>query len=188
MIKTVRYLLRFCFLTLFSGLLVACYAPLPDSSLHYSKQSLAQLRKNAMHSLKEEGTQVREVGHRIQLMVPTDKIFRPESANWCASYELTMHQISRLLHLYSLVTVKVTGYTDSWKAFNQPKQKKQALSAAWAQRVIHYLRKSRVDARLLYATGAGVRDQVASDDIALGRRVNRRVVIIFRYYPDGTIG
>ncbi len=144
-----------------------------------SKLTPAGLRQNDFHVLRENGIQVIKLGQTVRLVIPSDRLFRPASANLRPSYQPVLNKVAKLLNAYHIVTVKVAAYSDNHRDGSH----KKALTGRQAQAVQSSLSDRRIKARLIYAGGRGSKNPVAWNGHPRGRQCNRRVEISFRFYP-----
>ncbi len=144
------------------------------------KPTLEQVRTILINKLGYYGgVQVIRLGQDVRIVVRSDYLFKPDSANIRDSYRQAMSAVARLIKTYSKMSVKVSAYTD-----NQGKETfQQALSTRQAQVVANFLWQHGIDSRLLYAVGYNHLNPVGWNGHKLGRSFNRRVEISFRYYP-----
>ncbi len=154
-------------------LLVFCIA----LSACTSKAAVAPSRDSLIQSLAKQGVTVTTVGDAVAVVVPSDLLFNPHSANLNSKYSPVLMQVAKLLKTYTLVSVRVVAYNDDTEALNL-----QALTTKQAQRVAIKLWNQAVDARLIYAEGGANTQQVVKGGSFSQRAANRRVEIRFRYY------
>lgn len=115
-------------------------------------------------------------GSEIVVTMPQDILFATDSATLRGDLRADLGAIAANLQRYPDSLVVVTGHTDSTgtSAYNQ------SLSERRADSVASVLVTSGVPTRRVVARGAGETQPVASNDTALGRAQNRRVVITIR--------
>ncbi len=115
-------------------------------------------------------------GSEIVVTMPQDILFATNSAELRGDLRADLTAIASNLQRYPDSQVIVTGHTDSTgtAAYNQ------SLSERRADSVASVLVTSGVPSRRVVARGAGLTQPVASNDTALGRAQNRRVVITIR--------
>lgn len=142
--------------------------------------TLAQVRRCYIHQLRENGVRVIKLGHTMRIVLLTDYLFNPASANIQKNYRPILHMLARLMGTYNKVNVKVAGYTDDGGNL----KRKQALTTRQAQVVASYLWSRGIDTRLEYAVGFNQKDPVGWNGSVIGRHFNRRVEVSFRFYPD----
>lgn len=147
------------------------------------KLSAAQLHQNDVAALRASGVQVIHLGETYRLVIPSNQLFNPASANLTPGARHKLNKIARLLNSYHIVTVRVAAYTDNWKS-SIPKD---VLTQRQASVVQSYLSDRGLKARLIYADGQGPNDPVAWNHTWAGKHANRRVEISFMYIPKTTI-
>ena len=154
------------------GLVLAGCACKPKVVSHSSKTP-TQLRQEKIKYLRKHGVQVIKAGQDITLVFRSDRLFNPHSANFNENYQPVLKKATQFIRSYDKVTVKVAAYAKGRKP----------LTVAQAKTVEEVLSSVGINARLTYAVGEGGKHPVAFRHSALGRSVNRRVEISFRFYP-----
>lgn len=147
------------------------------------KPAMKKMRKDLVKQLQHEGMQVIKLGETFRIVIASDNLFNPNSANIRGKYKLALNTVAKLMRTYQTVNVKVAAYTDN----NGDMQRQQALTTRQAQVVASYLWSKKIDARLEYAVGYNRKNPVGWNDTVKGRHFNRRVEISFRYYPRSNI-
>ncbi|MCB1827965.1 MAG: OmpA family protein [Coxiellaceae bacterium] len=182
-------------LTISASLLLAASLPVladtyttyhDDNTPRYvpvSKPSSVQMRRDDIASLRAQGIRVIRLGQTYRLVIPSDHLFKYDSANLRYSAHRKLNTVARLLNAYHIVTVGVTAYSDSVHAG----KRKQALTARQAAVVQAYLSDRGLKARLVYSNGQGEKHPIAWNGAWAGRYANRRVEITFMYIPTTTI-
>lgn len=130
--------------------------------------------------LEMHRVQVNHVGEDFRIVIPSDDLFRPKSANFNQDYLFVLGHIATLIHCYTKVDIRVAGYTDCWGCADLNRQ----LSTLQAQMVAKYLWRRGIDTRLIYAKGFGAKHPVASNCTYYSRARNRRIEITFRDFPN----
>lgn len=130
-------------------------------------------------TLRHQGVQINRVGEDMQLIISTDRLFQPRSANFNAEYLSVLKAVGVLLQCYNKQDVRIEGYTDCCGC----DRRNEVLSLAQADKVAKYLWEHGSDSRLLYTKGYGMLNPIANSDNYYGRARNRRIEIIFRDYP-----
>ena len=166
--------------------LSACATEAKDPSTDVLKQPidpsiLAPTHEQAadIQSLATKGVKVFQVGATMMIILPSDQVFNPGSANLNTDYLSTLDSIANLMSTYDKEDVRVNAYTDNLLT----KEMSQALSTRQAQVLTNYLWAKSTDSRLMYANGEGQLSPVAANNTQLGIEQNRRVVISFKFYP-----
>lgn len=142
--------------------------------------SYLEKQKNLVQKIADNHVQVIMVGDNLRLILPADRFFVPNTPILNTNYYTVLNQIALLLRGLDKYVVKIAGYTDNvgWSDRNL------ALSRQQAQTIANYLWKQGIDARVLFATGYGAKDPIASNATAQGRAKNRRIEIIWRAIMD----
>ena len=156
-------------------LLIGC-APQPQVTAAVTPEST---RATLQQTLENNGVQVIRVGETVTLVLSSDIFFNTDSANLSPAAAAMLDVVADYLNQFSIVKVAVSGYTDDAGALKRD----EALSTRQAEVVSDYLSSQGVDPRLLVAVGYGQEHTVASNLTAVGRSLNRRIEISFRYLP-----
>lgn len=127
--------------------------------------------------LKKQGVLIIKTGETVTIVVPSDKLFNPDSANVSANGNFILTSIVEYMRGYEVVFMKVSGFTDACGSFLRDR----VLSEKQAQRVARYLAQNKIDTRIIYTEGFGPERPVANSDTPAGAAVNRRIEIRFRY-------
>lgn len=170
---------HFCLMVVAALLLSACepatklyvISPTPDTG------AIKMARASVLIAyLKRDPTvQYLQTGETIRIILCSDAIFNPHSANlrWTASLDM----VARLMIMLETTSVEVAGYTNAeprWLNLNE------ALSRRQAQVVAEYLWDRGLDARLVYSKGYGARVPLSANP---QNAINRRIEIRFQYIP-----
>lgn len=131
---------------------------------------------NPVALLKLRGVLIIRTGETYNLVLPSDRLFYQDSANFSPQGRGILVPLIQYLRNFETTTIKVAGYTDNGSA---PLRSK-ALSEKQAQRVAAYLTRKKIDARIIYGIGYGENFPVADNSTAKGRAQNRRVEVRFR--------
>jgi len=168
------------FISVCAGLLMTVSLPaLASSKVTY--RPAAPLSPAA--SVKADGIQMIHLGETYRLVIPSSRLFNPDSANLRCSAHGVLNDVRAFLNSYHIVSIQVASYSDNVK----PGIRKQALTNRQAEVVQSYLSDHGIFARLIVANGQGDSNPVASNHTSAGRHDNRRVEISFRYIPTTTI-
>lgn len=135
--------------------------------------------RQIMCALRHQAVQVNRVGEDMQLIIASDRLFQPNSANFNGDYVPVLKAVGLLLQCYNKEDVRIEGYTDCCGC----EQRNQRLSLTQADKVAKYLWGHGSDSRLLYTKGFGQLNPIANSDTYYGRARNRRIEIIFRDHP-----
>jgi len=144
------------------------------------KLSSNQLQQKYIKTLSYDDVQAVQLGETLRLIIPSDHLFNPDSANLQGDYRSTLVNIAKLLKTYNKVNVQVVAYTDN----HSDRKRKIALTTRQAEVVSSFLWKQGIDARLLYSEGYGYLNPVDSNNTAEGRINNRRIEISFQFHPE----
>ncbi len=146
------------------------FVPDPESA---RRSQIAAISRD----LDKRGVNVVQIGETMRIIIPSDQLFNPASANLNPGYAGgVLDNISQLMLIVETPYAEVAGYTDCESSARLNK----ALSEAQAQNVIDYLWEKGVDVRVMYAVGYGSRFRLAASPRSWS---NRRLEINFRYMP-----
>lgn len=134
-------------------------------------------RNRRIAYLTQHGVKILHVGETITVVLPSDYVFYPDSANINPCFQEVLRVVSEYIFCYEKESVRVSAYTDcQCSPFRN-----EVLTQAQAQIVAKALWCGGIDARLLFAVGHGSNFPIASNATQQGRAQNRRVEICFRY-------
>lgn len=154
------------------------YPPLPNY----------QERQYYLCLLKKMGVQIIRVGQTWTFVLPSDALFDNDTAEIEPKYLSVLANIGDFIKTYHTITVTVQAFSD--KPIEEIRTKfgtiTETLTQAQAESVLEVLTEQDINARLIYAEGRGAKDSIAWDGSKMGRYLNRRVEIHFRYYHDDT--
>ena len=136
----------------------------------YQKMLLAQIQR--------DGVQVVKQGDHLQMILPVDVFFQPQSTEIRYSKQKALGVIAAFVKSYvqrvhGFPMVQVTGHSD---IVFDPKTRMR-LSREYAQVVAAYLWNHGIPQSRLRVRGASSQQPIASDTTAAGNAMNRRVVI-----------
>jgi len=127
-------------------------------------------------------------GQTWTFVLPSDLLFDNDTAEIKQSYEPVLGVIADFMRTYPKITVTVRAYLD--KPQEELKTKfgtiQDELTQRQADAMVEDLTARHINARLIIGEGMGNKDPVAWDGTPIGRYLNRRVEISFRYYRDST--
>lgn len=159
----------------------AAHKPKPVAMPVITRPPLSVLRERDIRYFRDLGVKVRHVGQTITLFIPSDQIFRPDSANLYGRYIPALSQVVRLVALYDVSQLKIAVYRDNAAPYGAPAGHLWALSRRQGEIVSDYLVRHGVGANVIMVAGHGDKNPVAMNQLPLGASINRRVVIEFRY-------
>jgi outer membrane protein OmpA-like peptidoglycan-associated protein len=139
-------------------------------------------RNRRIAYLIQHGVKILHVGETITVVLPSDKLFYPDSANINPCFKEVLKVASEYIFCFEKMSVRIAAYSDCMCS----PLRNSVLTQVQAQTVAKALWCNGVDARLLYAAGYGPSFPIASNSCSLGRAQNRRVEICFRYIPPYT--
>lgn len=163
-------------------LLGGCAAKHPRPNL--TPPTVQQIQTNLLAKLQKNNVQVVQVGQTFRIILSSNLLFAPNSANINNDYVNTvMPLIAQYIRGYDKPSVTVTAYSAS--ASNPVIL--LALTNRQAQVISSELWLNNINARLLSAQGKASQDSIASNQTPHGRYANNRVEIQFRYEVPGVM-
>ncbi len=165
---------RYSFYFLFKPIMVLFLASLLAACAPKTPLTAQQTLIEELHNLRVE---VVTVGETVTIALPSDALFKDDSANPTSYLSTSLEKLAALLRTYRLTSVKVDAYS------NWPVPNVKALSQKQAEVVSETLWNYGIDTRLLTAKGWGSGYPVVKRESFGSSSSNRRIVISFRYYP-----
>lgn len=101
--------------------------------------------------LENRGINIITLGDQILLVIPSSRIFNPETSTINPSAYSTLQQVATYINSHTKMLVKISAYTSDLGS----KQVNQSLSQEQANSIEKFLVASGVNARVLYAQGYG---------------------------------
>lgn len=143
-----------------------------------------QIQANLLNQLQKNNVQVVQVGQTFRIILSSDLLFEPNSANIKNDYVNTvMPMIAQYIRAYDKPSVSVTAYS----ADGSNTAVLLALTDRQAQVISSELWLNSVNARLLSAQGKATQDAISSNQTPHGRYANNRVEITFKYEVPGVM-
>lgn len=136
-------------------------------------------RNRRIAYLTQHGVKIIHVGETMTIVMPSDKVFYPDSANLNPCFIPVLKVVSDLIFCYEKNNVRIGAYTDNLCS----PYRNSVLTQAQAQTIAKTLWCNGIDARLLFAVGYGSDFPIASNSCYTGRMQNRRIEICFHYIP-----
>lgn len=137
-------------------------------------------QKTLLQRLEAKQVRIITVGEQINLVIPAELFFLPQSPAMRQQAYPLLNDIAKLLRTYPKTSVTITGYT----AERGDSLRNIALSRQRAQVTADYLWLQDLDARLLYTEGKGEREPLADNATSRGRLWNERIEITFQHLPN----
>jgi outer membrane protein OmpA-like peptidoglycan-associated protein len=171
---------------LLSGLLASAILAACSSDYEYEPPAIppivapstnAEKLKLYSYLLNEQGIDVVNLGETRTIVIASDRLFIPDSANLNKDYARYLKIIAQLINKYDTTSISVAAYT------NQSGEVARALTEKQAQKVMEFLKKEGVDTRLLYAKGYGNSHPVAVS--GSNNQLNNRIEIKFQFHKEG---
>lgn len=116
--------------------------------LKYGSFCSSARQKLLANKLRYQGAQVSYFGDYIYIIFPSRMLFVKGSADLRAAANSRFNLIAAFLRCYQKTTVRVIGFADV-----QDNGCNVSLAHQQAQKVVNYLWKKRIDARLMYSSG-----------------------------------
>ncbi len=125
--------------------------------------------------LQHNGINVVHVGDLVEIIIPADKIFLPNSTEIKYKGEPLMYAVVDVINSFGKVNLDIAGHTDS--VGDAPH--KMHLSQLWSQSVATYLWAHGIALERMHFKGLSGFHDIASTRTAKGSYYNRRVEIVF---------
>jgi len=126
-----------------------------------------ELRKR----LKGTGVSVERKGNNIRLIMPSNVLFKSDSANINSKIFPVLNSVIVVLKEFDDDRLTVSGFTDSQGSFEH----NQLLSEQRALSVFRYLTQNGISKKRIRVFGLSERHPIADNSTILGRAQNRRV-------------
>lgn len=151
-----------------------------------SPYSLFQLREYYVCLLRSHGVEVIRLGQTWKLIFPSDDLFINDTAEIRHKYKPLLNLAADFMRTYSKIAVKVAAFSNRNKDEFLTKfgTITDELTRQQADALVRYFTKREINARLIYGVGGGSDHPVAWNGTPIGRRLNRRAEVTFRYYRD----
>lgn len=141
-------------------------------------------QEKAAQGLEKEGVLLIHYGDQYRIILHSDSLFKPQSANIRRSQLPLLKSLAAFINLFSPLSLSVSAYVDA----NNRAFFNRILTVGQANAVQHALSSYGVTARLFYAQGMAAASPVATNRESRGRYLNRRIEIVFRYASGGLYG
>ena len=141
-------------------------------------------RNRRIAYLTQHGVKIIQVGETITIVLPSDRLFYPDSANFNPCFLPILKVASDYIFCYEKISVKIGAYSDN----NCSPFRNQILNQAQAQAVAKALWCNGIDARLLVAVGYGEALPIASNATSEGAYKIEEIEICFRYIAPYAAG
>lgn len=145
----------------------------------FSRTNYLQSSKEIVKDVENGDIQVVNEGHRITLIIPTDKYFVFHNSKELDKSHLNdlkykqLEDIANLLECFPRARFNIAGFTDNIGSYEY----KRRQSKQWAQAILGYLWAKGISRDRLYAQGYGDQYPIANDALVHGSAMNRRVEI-----------
>lgn len=152
---------------------------LPDINSHgndpagFSRTNYLKSSKEIVKHVQNGDIQVVNEGHRITLILPTDKYFIFDSYKLNDLKFKQLNDITTLIKCFPNSTFYVAGFTDDVGNYEH----KRNLSQKRAQAIVTYLWSQGVSERRIEAEGYGDKYAIGNNNLIHGSALNRRVEI-----------
>lgn len=156
----------------------------------YSKQkkplTIIEKREKTACLLNSTGVDVLPVGEMVKMIVPSDRLFINDTPEFTENYKHVLATAADFIRSFSVIIVEVAGYNDTVDLPIKSKEGSfsEELTRLQADAVANYLWRHHVNARLLVAIGKDGKHMIAWNGSRIGRHLNRRIEITFRYYRN----
>jgi len=139
----------------------------------FSRTNYLTASRSITKNIQDGDIQIVNEGHRITLIVPTDKYFLFDTAKLNDLKYEPLDNIVNLIKCFPKSTINIAGFTDDVGNYEY----KRLLSNQRAQSIVSYLWSQGVSEKTLQAQGYGSRFAIANNDLIHGSALNRRVEI-----------
>ena len=119
------------------------------------------------------GAKIERVGEGIKITFDSGILFETNSSILQSEAKININKLAVILKKYHDTNILVTGHTD----FDGTLQYNQTLSEERAKSVSDYAKEQAINISRLSVIGLGETEPVASNETAVGKRLNRRVEI-----------
>lgn len=131
--------------------------------------------EGAIRKLASEGITVIRLGDVVEVVIPHDLVFDPESNELTVKAQPLLDQVVKLLVQYPNVNMSVIGHSDDLDV----EEDQMTRSKLQAEAIMSYLWSHGIAINRLNFYGVGASETDASLKYANGQSYNRRVVITF---------
>ena len=134
--------------------------------------------------LKLGGIPVTQDGETIRIVVPTDQLFQPGTAQLTPQAASTLDPIAtQLRSLFPRNRIGIEGYTDNAQVYGGAVATTHQLASAQASAVLDlFTRRSGMSPQQLFTVAQGANNPRQPNTTAAGRAENRRIELVI--YPD----
>ncbi len=142
--------------------------------------NLGQLAK----SLNLRGVPVRQDGDVVRIVIQSDQLFQPGTAQLLPQASLSLDPIAaQLKSIFPRQKIGIEGYTDNAPLFGGQMSTSHQLASAQAAAVLDMLtRRAGMPPNQLFTVAQGANNPVQSNSSAAGRSANRRIELVI--YPE----
>lgn len=127
--------------------------------------------------LQADGVQVIQVGHKVTIVIPSDKIFIIHTSKLRPHHHYILYDVSQFIENYGPVCVTVNAYTDNVGSTLD----NYRLSVSQAKSVLGFLWSHGIPSSRLRSVGHGRADPIAENTDPQGSAWNRRIELKFSY-------
>ena len=155
------------------------YGKLPDvvaegtNIAGFSRENYLQSSKKLIEHVQKGDIQFVNEGHRITLVIPTDKYYVFDTAKLNDLKHAALRDIVNLIKCFPNSTIYVAGFTDDVGNYEH----KRRLSQQRAQAMVAYLWAHGISERKIEAEGYGDKYAHSNNDLIRGSALNRRIEI-----------
>lgn len=148
---------------------------------YMDRQRQALERELADEQARDELRITEMEGNALRIGIASDVTFEFDSSELRTGSRDTYNRIAAVLADYDQTIIHVIGHTDGTGSASY----NQGLSERRAESVALHMRSRGLDGDRLVIEGRGLREPIASNDSAEGRRQNRRVDIVLKPIVEG---
>lgn len=148
---------------------------------YMDRQRQALERELADEQARDELRITEMEGNALRIGIASDVTFEFDSSELQSGSHDTYNRIADVLAEYDQTIIHVVGHTDGTGSASY----NQGLSERRAESVALHMRSRGLDGDRLVIEGRGLREPMATNDTADGRRQNRRVDIVLKPIVEG---
>ena len=130
------------------------------------------------------GVPVLQDGDVVRIVVPSDQLFQPGTAQLHPQAAMTLDPIAaQLRRVFPRNRIAIEGYTDNGQLYGGAAANSHQLASAQAAAVLDLLtRRAGMPPEQLFTVAQGANNPRQSNDTAAGRAANRRIELVI--YPN----
>ncbi len=130
------------------------------------------------------GIPIQQDGEVLRILIPSDQLFQPGSAQLQPQAALVLDPVAaQLRNVFPRQRIAIEGYTDNSPMYGGQVSTSHQLASAQTASVLDLLtRRAGMPPQQLFTVAQGTNNPRATNDTAAGRATNRRIELVI--YPD----